>query len=211
VTDSPSDAAERAAHWDAVYGRAHTDAVSWFQSEPSVSLELVDALGITPDRSVVDVGGGTSVLADRLVARGFADLTVLDISDAALQASRRRLGVDAPVAWIVHDVLTWEPQRRFDLWHDRAVFHFLSGDEVEAYRAVVARAVAPGGSVVMATFAPDGPEWCSGLPVTRYDAAGLGAALGDGFTVVEERQQVHTTPAGASQPFTWIAARRRTG
>jgi hypothetical protein len=208
VTAHASDGEDRAAHWDEVYGRISTESVSWYQSRPTLSLELIDALGVGPDRAVIDVGGGASVLVDHLVGRGCTDLTVLDVSDAAVRAGRRRLGDDVQVTWIVHDVLSWEPERRYDLWHDRAVFHFLSGLDIEAYRAVLDRAVAPGGSVIVATFAPDGAEWCSGLPVTRYDAAGLGAALGDGFTMVEERQEVHTTPAGVMQPFTWIAARR---
>jgi trans-aconitate methyltransferase len=118
------------------------------------------------------------------------------------------VGADAPVDWIAHDLLTWEPARRYDLWHDRAVFHFLSGDVVGVYRDLLHRAVAPGGCVVMATFAPDGPEWCSGLPVTRYGADQLNETLGDEFKLVDHRREVHVTPSGATQPFTWIAARR---
>ncbi len=173
-----------------------------------MSLELVDFLGITADAGVIDVGGGASVLIDALLRRGFADLTVLDISEAALQASQERVGADAPVEWIAHDLLTWEPTRRYDLWHDRAVFHFLSGDEVGVYRDLVHRAVAPRGYVIMATFAPHGPEWCSGLPVTRYGADQLIEVLGVGFEMVAQRREVHTTPSGATQVFTWIAARR---
>ena len=173
-----------------------------------MSLELVDLLGVAPQSGVIDIGGGASLLVDRLLARGFNDLAVLDISDAALQAARQRVGDDARVAWIVEDILSWEPTRRYDLWHDRAVFHFLSGQEAEEYREVMRRGLAPGGSVIMATFAPDGPEWCSGLPVTRYSAEQLGMALGGGFQIVDQRREVHTTPTGAVQPFTWVAARR---
>lgn len=208
VVDDLSDSDERAAHWDSVYQRNWTDSVSWYQPEPVESLELVDVLGIAGDAGVIDVGGGASVLVDALLRRGFTDLTVLDISHAALQVSRDRVGTDAPVTWIAHDLLTWEPKRHYDLWHDRAVFHFLSGAEVEVYRDLVHRSVARGGAVVMATFAPDGPEWCSGLPVTRYSANQLIAFLGGHFTVVDERREVHTTPGGVAQPFTWIAARR---
>jgi len=195
-------------HWETVYRGNETDALSWYQAEPVMSLQMLDLLGVTPGSGVIDIGGGASLLVDRLLARGFGDLAVLDISDAALQAARLRVGDDARVAWIVGDILSWEPTRRYDLWHDRAVFHFLSGQEVEEYREVMRRGLAPGGSVVMATFAPDGPEWCSGLPVTRYSAEQLGMALGSGFHIVEQRREVHTTPAGAVQPFTWIAARR---
>jgi trans-aconitate methyltransferase len=199
---------DRAAHWESVYTRNQTDGVSWFQSVPVISLELMDALGIAADSSLVDVGGGASVLVDVLLRKGFTDLTVLDVSDSALRASRARVGVDAPVTWIAHDLLTWKPTRPYDLWHDRAVFHFMSGSEIEVYQDLVKQSVAPGGSIIMATFAPNGPEWCSGLPVTRYSASQLSAVLGSGFTMVEERREVHTTPGGATQPFTWIAARR---
>jgi trans-aconitate methyltransferase len=182
--------------------------VSWYEPEPVVSLELVDVLGVAPESAVIDIGGGASVLVDRLLARGFADLTVLDISEAALRASCQRVDNDPRATWITADLLSWQPTRNYDLWHDRATFHFLSGAEVDTYRNVLRRAVAPGGSVIMATFAPDGPEQCSGLPVTRYGADELGAVLGSGFKVVEHRGEVHTTPFGAVQPFTWIAARR---
>jgi trans-aconitate methyltransferase len=208
VTDQISDSGERASHWESVYGRNQADTVSWYQTEPVVSLELVDLLGISAEAGVIDVGGGASVLVDALLLRGFTDLTVLDISEAALRASQERVGADAPVDWIAHDLLTWEPARRYDLWHDRAVFHFLSGDVVGVYRDLLHRAVAPGGCVVMATFAPDGPEWCSGLPVTRYGADQLNETLGDEFKLVDHRREVHVTPSGATQPFTWIAARR---
>ena len=207
VIDHLASADQRARHWEDAYEGSEPDTVSWYQPEPVVSLELVDVLGVAPESSVLDVGGGASVLLDRLLARGFTDLTVLDISDAALRASRQRVGNDARAAWITEDLLTWEPTRRYDLWHDRAVFHFLSGGEVDDYRSVMGRAVAPGGSVIMATFAPDGPERCSGLSVTRYSADELGAVLGSEFQVVEHRREVHTTPAGIKQPFTWIAAR----
>ena len=208
MADQIPDSGERVAHWESVYERNRADGVSWYQTEPIVSLELVELLGISADTGVIDVGGGASVLVDALLRRGFADLTVLDISEAALQTSRQRVGADAPVDWIAHDLLTWEPTRRYDLWHDRAVFHFLSGDEVEVYRDLLHRAVAPRGYVVIATFAPDGPEWCSGLPVTRYGADQLIEALGGEFKLIDQRREVHTTPSGAIQPFTWIAARR---
>ncbi|HVA08729.1 MAG TPA: hypothetical protein VNG12_18500 [Acidimicrobiales bacterium] len=161
---------DRAAHWVSVYTRDPTDGVSWYQSVPVISLELMDALGIAADSGVVDVGDGASVLVDVLLRKGFADLTVLDATDSALRASRARVGVDAPVTWIAHDLMTWKPTRHYDLWHDRAVFHFMSGNEIEVYRDLLKQSVAPGGSIIMAAFAPDGPEWCSGLPVTGYDA-----------------------------------------
>ena len=175
---------DRAAHWADVYATKPVDTVSWYQSEPTGSLELLDALEVTAGARVVDVGGGASVLVDRLLARGFTDLTVLDIAEPALATGRARVGAGAPVTWVAADVLTWVPIRHYDVWHDRAVLHFLSGDEVNTYRATLERAVTPGGAVVLATFALDGPEYCSGLPVTRYDDDGLAAVLGEGFEVV---------------------------
>lgn len=204
-------AGRRATHWADVYARTPVDAVSWYQSEPVVSLELIDELGVVTGDGVVDVGGGASVLVDRLVARGFTDLTVLDIAGPALATGRERLGPGAPVTWAEADVLSWTPTRHYDLWHDRAVLHFLSGDEVATYRSALERAVAPGGAVVLAAFAPDGPEYCSGLPVTRYDSDRLADVLGTGFGVVVRRRELHVTPAGVEQPFTWLGARRRDG
>jgi len=208
VTDRPSTAVQRAIHWKHVYEANDPEAVSWYQPEPVVSLDLIDVLCLAPASRVIDIGGGASVLVDRLLAKRFTDLTVLDISEAVLEASRGRVGNSARVAWIAADLLSWEPTRSYDLWHDRAVFHFLAGAEIERYREVLRFAVAPSGSVIIGTFAPDGPEWCSGLPVTQYSAEELGAVLGSEFDVVEHRREVHATPAGAVQPFTWIAARR---
>jgi len=203
--------AGRAEHWARVYSTRAVDAVSWYQAEPTVSVELIDALGVDRAEGVVDVGGGASVLVDRLIDRGYADVAVVDIAGAALAAGRARVGADAPVDWVVADVLTWAPGRRYDLWHDRAVLHFLAGDEVAGYRATLERVLAPGGAVVLGAFAPDGPDSCSGLAVTRYDADGLAGVLGTGFEVVASRREVHVTPSGVSQPFTWVAARRLAG
>lgn len=198
----------RANHWDNAYQARGIAAVSWFQNQPVVSLELIDALGILPDAAVIDIGGGTSTLADRLVERGFTDISVLDISPNALETTRQRLGVSAPVSWLQNDLLSWQPERQFELWHDRAVFHFLvDNDDRDAYLDALKVGVAPGGALIVATFAEEGPEYCSGLPVARYAAEDLASLLGENFEVVETRKEVHTTPAGASQPFTWVAAR----
>ncbi len=200
---------ERAKHWDRTYAKRGTTGVSWFQAVPTPSLHMIDALGIAPTASVIDVGGGTASLVDHLIARGFTDLTVLDIAEAALTAARARVGDQAPVSWVHEDVLTWRPRQRFDLWHDRAVFHFLVNPaDQQRYLATVREALAPAGAVIIATFAPDGPDHCSGLPVARYSAENLTALLGDAFTVVDTSREEHITPAGARQPFTWVAARR---
>jgi SAM-dependent methyltransferase len=208
VTDHLEGPDQRTTHWERIYQDSKTDAMSWYQSEPEVSLELIDLLGLSPRSVTIDVGGGASILVDRLLARGFTDLTVLDISAAALRSSRQRVGDDAPVNWLVEDLLEWKPTRTYDLWHDRAVFHFLSGREVEDYLTVLRRALSPSGAIILATFASDGPERCSGLPVAKYGPLELEAKLGSGFETVQLQREVHTTPAGIQQPFTWIAARR---
>lgn len=197
-----------AEHWDSVYEQRGVDGVSWYQPVATTSLELIDALDVPRDAAVIDVGGGASPLAAGLVERGFTNVSVVDISKAALDTARERLGSEAPVTWLHDDVLAWQPDRRFDLWHDRAVFHFLTGaDDRARYLAVLGSAIRPGGAVVLATFAPEGPEYCSGLPVVRYSARQLADVLGEEFRAVHVRREEHTTPAGAVQVFTWMAGR----
>jgi len=198
-----------ARHWDGRYRGAGPTAVSWYQEHASVSVELIGALGLGPDAAVLDVGGGASPLVDDLLGQGYRDVTVLDVSAVALDAARARLGEPDGVTWVVHDLLTWSPARPWDLWHDRAVLHFLVDDTDRAgYATQLRRALNPGGGFVIGTFAPDGPAHCSGLPVRRYAPADLGALLGD-VDVVAERREVHRTPGGAEQPFTWVAGRLR--
>lgn len=198
---------DRAAHWDGTYTERGAEDVSWFQAEARPSLDLVEVTAVGPDEPVLDVGGGASPLAAGLVARGHRDVTVLDISAAAVDLARHRVPPDAGVSFVVADVLRWTPTRRYGLWHDRAVFHFLTDpDERDAYLRTL-RAAVPDGAVVLGTFASDGPETCSGLPVVGYDADEL-AALLHGFHVLEARRHVHVTPRGVEQPFTFVAARR---
>jgi hypothetical protein len=199
----------RTARWESVYDNKNVNDVSWYQEEPAFSLKLVDRLQVPKSAKVIDVGGGASRLVDFLLSRGFSDLTVLDISEIAIRTSQHRLSTNANVTWLVRDLLAWKPDRCYDLWHDRAVFHFLMSDEIEAYRDLLRRSVAPGGSVIMATFAPGAPDSCSGLPVAHYDASQLGEMLGDEFTIVERLGEIHVTPSGAHQPFTWIGATRK--
>ncbi len=202
----------RSARWEGVYREKATDEVSWYQADPGPSLALVDALGIEPGAGggVVDVGAGASPLLAALGRRGFTDLTAVDVSAAALEtlaAAAAAAADGVPVARVTADVTAWDPGRTFGLWHDRAALHFLvDEDERAAYLATLQRAV-PDGAVIVATFATDGPEQCSGLPVRRYSADELLGLL-DGFELVEARRQVHTTPWGAEQAFTWVAARR---
>lgn len=197
----------RAAHWDDRYRTVGAEHVSWYEARPDTSLDLLDLLGTTAEDSVIDVGGGASVLVDYLLARGHHDLTVLDMSAAAIEMARHRVGHTDAVGWIATDLLTWTPERRWDVWHDRALLHFLTGEaDREAYVHVVRRAVRPGGAVIIGVFAEDGPTHCSGLPVRRCSAADLRELLAD-LRVVHERREDHVTPEGVVQPFNWIAGR----
>lgn len=179
--------------------------MSWYETTPEQSLKLITAAELSADSPIVDVGAGASRLVDQLQAAGYQDLTAVDVTPAGLAVSRARLGDRAEsVAWITADVRDWEPQRRYQLWHDRAVFHFLTGeDDRRRYRQVLRAALAPGGRVVIGTFAADGPVQCSGLPTARYDAAELAAQF-PGFTVLRQLRTEHWTPNGQVQPFTWL-------
>jgi trans-aconitate methyltransferase len=202
--------ASRKAHWENVYSNKAENEVSWFQESPAPSLELIELCRPGSDAAIVDIGGGASRLVDRLLDRGFSDLSVLDLSHAALAAASARLGNRAArVQWIAADVTRWVPTRLFEIWHDRAAFHFLTdAADRAAYVACLNRALKPGGSVIIGTFAPDGPEKCSGLPVHRTDAAGLGKALGSGFQLVHTRPHKHATPWAAIQRFQFSVFRR---
>ena len=200
---------EWVAHWDEAYTQGDT-ARSWFQAAPEMSLRMLDAAGVTPADSVIDVGGGASPLAGVLLGRGFRDVTVLDVSAAAMEHARRRLGPQAgQVHWLPADILAWRPPRRYAAWHDRAVFHFLTAEpDRRDYRRTLAEAAAPGAVAVVGCFAPDGPHRCSGLPVARYGPGDLAAELGPDWALVAGDREEHTTPAGRTQPFTWVALRR---
>lgn len=192
-------------HWNRVYTTKATDAVSWYQTQPRNSLELIAAANLASDAPIIDVGGGASVLVDCLLDAGHTALCVLDISGAALDAARKRLRARAGSArWIEADVREFEPPQRYDLWHDRAAFHFLTdaGDRA-AYVATVRRSLNPRGHVIIATFALDGPARCSGLDVAHYDAASLHAEFGAEFELLDSRREMHTTPNGSEQSFTW--------
>jgi SAM-dependent methyltransferase len=194
---------QRQLHWQNVYQSKSEHDVSWFQDTPGPSLELMDEIGVTPTASVVDIGGGASRLVDRLIERGYEDVTVLDLSDAALTAAQVRLGDLADRArWIVADVTQWEPATAYDLWHDRAAFHFLTEDaDRAAYIARLRRGLKLGGHAIIATFALDGPERCSGLPVVRYSPNSLQETLGADFTLIASRSDIHATPWGSTQSF----------
>lgn len=190
-------------HWDDVYSCKDEAELSWFQQLPELSLALIAAAGAQPDWRIVDIGGGASRLVDSLLARGFTALTVLDLSPHALAKARLRLGHLAErVTWIAADVTSWSPQVQYDLWHDRAAFHFLTeADARRRYVQTLDAALSPAGQAIIATFALDGPERCSGLPVVRYDPDGLAEVLGPGFRLVEARRDLHRTPWGSVQSF----------
>lgn len=199
-----------AEHWRQVYETKSPDAVSWHQPVPEPSLRALQRLAVSPAAALIDIGAGASLLTDELLARGYTDLTVLDIAAPALDVSRKRLGPRAElVRWIVADITVFRPERRYDVWHDRAVFHFLTDPEQrKAYRQALLAGTAPEAFVIMATFAIDGPERCSGLPVRRYDAAGLAVELGPDFAPVDAWREEHVTPWGAPQAFQWCVFRR---
>ena len=202
---------DRKIHWETVYQEKSETQVSWFQESPALSLELISALAPAPEASIIDVGGGASRLVDELVMRGYGDVTVLDLSQAALQAAQARLCAKAHgVEWIAADAMHWRPQRTYDLWHDRAAFHFLtSPDDRARYIQRLTEALSPGGHAIIATFALDGPDRCSRLPVVRYDAAALGAELGEVFSLIDTRAHAHSTPWGSIQRFQFSVFQRR--
>lgn len=192
-------------HWEAVYREKADDAVSWFQPSATRSLALIEAAGTAHEEPLVDVGGGASRLVDGLLAAGYRDVSVLDISAAALERSRARLGpAAAAVHWLQADITTVELPARYRLWHDRAVFHFLvDAAPRAAYLERLERHLEPGGQAIIATFALDGPERCSGLPVQRYDEESLARTLGPNFRLLETMTERHATPAGAEQAFVY--------
>ncbi len=198
-------------HWEKVYTTKASNTVSWFQPHADLSLELIKSTGAGKDAGIIDVGGGASMLVDDLVADGYTDLTVLDLSGAAMNTARKRLGAqESKVRWIEADITKVDlPANRYDIWHDRAVFHFLTDPaDRAAYVRTVLRSVKPGGHVIVAAFAEDGPLQCSGLPVMRYRAGELHDQFGDAFELLEHCKEEHQTPSGAVQPFVYCYCRR---
>lgn len=192
-------------HWDGVYVGKRPDEVSWYQPVPETSLRLISEA--VPSGCVVDVGAGASTLADHLVERGYA-VTVLDVAPSAIATVRARLGDAA--SYVVGDLLAWRPGTTYDVWHDRAVFHFLTEHSQQAsYAALAARVVRPGGALVVGTFALDGPTSCSGLPTARWNAEGLAKVFAAAFDLIANEDEEHPTPWDAVQSFTWVTLRRR--
>jgi cyclopropane fatty-acyl-phospholipid synthase-like methyltransferase len=210
MSEAPGSDGQRAEHWDAAYETHGATGVSWFQPAATRSIELIERLNLASDAAIIDIGGGASLLLDALVQRGFRDVSVLDVSETSLETVRQRLATGAPVSLLHQDLLAWMPKRHFDLWHDRAVFHFLvAASERRRYIHTLRSALRPGGAMIIATFALDGPESCSGLPVARYSSTDLTKIFGPEFEVIEQTREEHVTPGGVTQPFTWLAARWR--
>ncbi len=201
----------RADHWQNVYTTNADESVSWFEQSPAFSLDLIKAAR-TGTGAVIDIGGGASRLIDALVFGGYSSVAVLDLSAQALEIAKARLGAQAAaVEWIVGDVTTWTPANHYDLWHDRAAFHFLTTpSDQEAYAKALRSALNPGGVTIIGTFALDGPEKCSGLPVARHDGASIARVLGSGFALFDERRYSHSTPDGAVQKFQFSSFRKVT-
>lgn len=193
----------RRRHWQTVYRAKSASEVSWFQQAPELSLDLIRRTRIGHDAAIVDIGGGASTLADRLLDEGFSNLTVLDVADAGLEQTQQRLGDRAQrIEWIVADVTAWRPPRSFSLWHDRAVLHFLTDpDQQHLYAQALRTAVPSGGWAVIAGFAPGGPAQCSGLDIVQHDAESLSALLGESFALMETHGEIHLTPHGREQAF----------
>ncbi|HKD60405.1 MAG TPA: class I SAM-dependent methyltransferase [Terracidiphilus sp.] len=201
-------------HWERIYSTKASDQVSWYAPHLNLSIELIERTSVPRTAAIIDVGGGESTLVDDLLARGYEDVSVLDISQTAIDANMRRLGKDAErVRWIAANVTEVELEpSRFDLWHDRAVFHFLTASsDRAAYVRQVTRAVKPGGHVIVSTFGPEGPTRCSGLDVVRYDSESLHNEFGSRFRLVESSTQLHHTPSGAMQQFLYCYLQTSTG
>lgn len=195
---------DRQQHWEHIYQTKAPDQVSWYSPHLHASLDLIERASVSRAAAIIDIGGGESTLVDDLLARGYRDVTILDISQTAIDANRERLGRDAEcVHWLAADItkVALEPST-FDVWHDRAVFHFLTeSDDRAAYVRQVAQALKPGGHVIIGTFGPEGPVRCSGLDVVRYDETSLHDEFGRRFRLLESSKELHHTPFGTVQQF----------
>lgn len=203
---------DRQSHWEQIYQTKNADQVSWFEPRPETSLGLIQRSAVARSAAIIDIGSGTSRLLDTLIEAGYNNLSALDIAPAALAQSRQRLGVAAQgIDWIAADITEATLPKTYDLWHDRAVFHFLTQTkDQQAYRRQLLRYLKPGGTLIIASFALDGPRQCSGLDVQRYDAQGLSTFLGAPFQRLESLSETHSTPSGAQQAFIYNRFIRRT-
>ena len=197
-------------HWEQVYSGKRSTEVSWYQQHPQHSIEMIKATGVDVSARIIDIGGGASTLVDCMLEAGYQSLTVLDIAQAAIEQAKSRLGERADkVAWLEQDITTFSPDETYDVWHDRAVFHFLT-DQLDrsSYVRIMSRALKSGAHAIIATFDLDGPEKCSGLDVVRYSPETISAVLGDNFELVETSTEVHVTPHAAIQKFVYCRYKR---
>jgi 2-polyprenyl-3-methyl-5-hydroxy-6-metoxy-1,4-benzoquinol methylase len=191
-------------HWETVYSTKSSDSVSWFQEHAETSLDFINELNLEKSASIIDIGGGASTLVDDLLANGYSSISVLDLSGAALETAKKRIGLSSKkVHWLEADVTEVQfPKHNFEVWHDRAVFHFLTKpEERAAYIENVMHSVKPNGNIIISTFAEDGPAQCSGLPVMRYSAEALQAVFGESFLLKKQLKEIHNTPFGTTQKF----------
>ena len=199
---------ERKKHWENIFVTKDTQKVSWYQKEPLTSLQIIDALGLPKTAKIIDAGCGDSYLPDVLLQQGYTDITLVDISEQALKKVIVRLGEDH-ITFVNADITKYTPNKKFDIWHDRAVFHFLNSEkEKNTYVQTVLQSVKPGGLVIVATFAEDGPTTCSGLPVQRYSANQLHGEFGEPFVMLGHEKECHTTPWGVQQKFVYCFCRK---
>jgi SAM-dependent methyltransferase len=198
-------------HWEQIYRAKSPNEVSWYQAYPTLSLKLIKDTGINKDHGIIDVGGGSSVLVDFLLEAGYSKLVVLDISGDAIGHAKARLGKKAnQVDWYEVDITEFKPPKRFELWHDRAVFHFLTErKDRKKYVRTLENATVPDGHIIIATFAIDGPKKCSGLDVVRYDAQSISSELGEDFKLLRTNDETHITPGNVEQRFTYFCFQRQ--
>jgi SAM-dependent methyltransferase len=196
-------------HWQRVYERREPQDMSWYEPAAELSLELIQEARLSADAAIIDAGGGTSKLAGQLLAAGYSDISVADISSEALQRAQLELTDPQRIRWVQADLRSHDFVRRYDLWHDRAVFHFMVNPiDREHYLATLRGSLLPGGHLIVGTFGPDGPARCSGLPVSRYSEQQLAALFGPEFVLLSSRQTQHATPSGSTQQFVYVHLRR---
>ena len=202
---------ERKEHWNKIYSTRKLEEVSWYQPIPETSLKIIEGLNLGSGASILDIGGGDSFLVDHLIQEGYEDVNVLDVSERAIDRAKTRLGSSADKAYFaVSDIIEFEPDRQYDLWHDRAVLHFLTEDrEAEKYVSILKQSLAPGGYVIIGEFSKDGPTKCSGMEVRQYDEASLSGLLGEEFEVLQSFRTDHPTPSGKTQNFVFEVFRKR--
>ncbi len=210
MMNNKTDAFNRKDHWEHVYSDKEATEVSWFQQCPENSLGLIKATGVEKSARIIDIGGGASTLVDFLLAAGYQDLSVLDIAQSAIEQAKDRLGQDAAkIKWIVQDITKFTTEEAFDVWHDRAVFHFLTdGEDRLSYVKAMTDALKPGAHAIIATFNLDGPEKCSGLEIVQYSPESLSAIFSEDFQLIETSTEQHETPSGGSQSFVYCRFKR---